>query len=237
MTIFRSEDRPPQAGPADDALAFGRAALSMVPLVGSPAVELLGLIVKPSLERRRDEWLTGIGERLRSLEEAKRLTLNDLQNDETFVDVATQATQAALRTSQSEKRRALRNAVLNSALRNAPEAVVQQLFVSLIDAFTEWHLKMLAFGEDTEAWLRGRTPDTLGYTRPCHGRGLARVGRKARRLRCNLVGSSHEATCHFWHTGIIRWGDSKELHDAFGKSVSGIHSITHRRRRLVACTD
>jgi hypothetical protein len=88
VTIFHSEDEPPEAGPADEALAFARAALSAVPLIGSPAVELLSQIVTPSLERRRDEWLATVGERLRRLEHEKRLRLDDLRDDAAFVDVA-----------------------------------------------------------------------------------------------------------------------------------------------------
>jgi hypothetical protein len=64
---------------------------------------------------------------------------------------------------------------MNSVIRNAPGSVVQQLFVAFIDGFTEWHLKILAFAEDTRAWTSERTqqhPTYRPYQPPSLGRAL-----------------------------------------------------------------
>lgn len=60
------------------------------------------------------------------------------------VSIVLQATQIALRTHQTEKRMALRNAVMNAALPQAPEEGLQQMFLHFIDTFTEWHLRLLS---------------------------------------------------------------------------------------------
>jgi hypothetical protein len=54
------------------------------------------------------------------------------------------ATQAAIRNHQKEKLEALRNAVLNSAEKNALDEDIKLMFVSLIDTFTPWHLRILS---------------------------------------------------------------------------------------------
>ncbi len=54
------------------------------------------------------------------------------------------ATWSAIRTSQTGKRQALRNAVLNAALPGAPDITQQRVFLQLTDRFTELHLFVLA---------------------------------------------------------------------------------------------
>ena len=64
------------------------------------------------------------------------------ENDE-FIDIAIQATHVALRTSQEEKKDALKNAVLKSASPESPDLSLQQIFINYIDSFTKWHIKIL----------------------------------------------------------------------------------------------
>ena len=64
-----------------------------------------------------------------------------------------QASQAAIRNHQSEKREALRNAVLNAALPNAPEESIQQLFINQVDTFTVWHIRLLDLFKEPPAWF------------------------------------------------------------------------------------
>lgn len=49
-----------------------------------------------------------------------------------------------MRTSQEEKRHALRNAVLNAALAEAPDGSYQQMYLRFVEEFNEWHLRLLA---------------------------------------------------------------------------------------------
>ena len=136
---------PPKASAGDAVHAIARAGLGTIPIAGAAAVELFTAIITPSLAKRRDQWMRSIGESLRQLEKQMNIVLESLKSNDSFIDAAMQASQTALRTSQSEKLDALRSAVLNSALPNPPEEAIQQLFLNFVDSLTVWHLKILNF--------------------------------------------------------------------------------------------
>lgn len=140
----------------DAALAIVRALVSAVPAVGSPAVELMSLLLVPPIERRRSEWMEAVAKKLLQLEEEQRLVLVDLPRNEAFVDTVLNASQAATRTTSNRKREALRNAVLNAALAEAPDETKRHMFLMLVDEFTEWHLRLLELFSDPPAWFHSR---------------------------------------------------------------------------------
>src|SRR5687768_17141556 len=125
MAAKRKYD-PPETSTGDHGHALTRAGLGSLPYVGSAAVELFGSLMMPPLQKRQREWMEEIGEGLRALE-AKGVNLDELRDNEAFIDTVLHASQAALRTSVKEKREALRNAVLNSALPHAPDESRRQL--------------------------------------------------------------------------------------------------------------
>lgn len=147
---------PPKQTKWDAALAVVRAAVSAVPAVGSPAVELMSLLLVPPIERRRSEWMEAVAEKLLRLEEEQRLVLLDLPSNDAFVDTILNASQAATRTTSNRKREALRNAVLKSALAEAPDETKRHMFLTLVDEFTEWHLRLLELFCDPPAWFNSR---------------------------------------------------------------------------------
>jgi hypothetical protein len=105
-----------------------------------------------------------IGEALRVLEEKMGIVLESLQKNEEFIDAALEATQIAIRTSSQEKREALKNAILNSALPNPPEQSLQKMFLSFIDTLTVWHLKLLELFNDPAAYLEIHKINFTGYS-------------------------------------------------------------------------
>lgn len=123
-------------------------------MAGAAASELLLAIVTPPLEKRRNEWMAEVGSALRTLEERMGVVLESLETKDEFVDVAIAATQVALRTGNREKREALKNAILNSALPNPPEESLQRMFLALIDTLTVWHLKLLDLFNDPPAYIK-----------------------------------------------------------------------------------
>jgi len=139
--------KAPEPSKGDVAHTLTKAGLSAIPVVGGPAVELFQHLVQAPLERRRNEWMTQIGEKLKELE-ADGLNLQELQNNEEFITAVMQASTAALRTHKAEKLAALRNAVLNIAKGQGPEETIQFLLLSFIDEFSEMHLRVLAFARD-----------------------------------------------------------------------------------------
>lgn len=151
--MTKSTDIPTATG-ADRLHALGRALLASIPVAGPAAEVLFAEIITPSLEKRRVEWMNDIANRLQKLEERGDLNLEDLQNNESFVTTLFQASRAAIIDHQSEKREALRNAVVNAALPHAPEESLQQHFINLIDTFTVWHLRLLDLFSDPRAWFQ-----------------------------------------------------------------------------------
>lgn len=103
-------------------------------------------------QRRMLSWLEGLGERLDRLEKEINVDFEKLSKDDSFIDKVMYATQIAMRNHSEEKREALRNVILNSALPNPPEEAIQQMFLNFIDLFTEWHLRILKLVDNPEKW-------------------------------------------------------------------------------------
>lgn len=156
MAIFDQEHRPPETDAADTGYAVIRAALGGIPVLGSAAQELLQMIIAPPLARRQAAWAEDIGQAIRRLASDKGIKPEDLRQNASFIDAVLSATQAAVRTSQEEKRKALLNAVANAALPAAPDVTEQQMFIALVDRLTDWHLRILALFQRPTELLAGR---------------------------------------------------------------------------------
>ncbi len=135
---------PPKKTKGDAAHAVARGVLGIIPYAGSSAIELLNAVITPPLERRRQAWMTDIGERLEKLE-ADGFDIAALQKNEEFISTLLYASHLAIRTHHEEKLAALRNAVINTARNQAPEATLQQMFLDFVDSLTELHLQILKF--------------------------------------------------------------------------------------------
>jgi hypothetical protein len=155
----------PKTTKNDVAHTIVKAGISAIPLVGSPAAEIFGLIVTPPLTKRRDEWVESIVDGLKELEQkVDGFSMESLVDNEMFVTTTMQATQTAIRNHQEEKLKALRNAVLNAALPNAPEEDIQLIFLNFVDDLTTWHLRILKFCDDPTEWGRQNNIKFPSYT-------------------------------------------------------------------------
>ncbi|MBI4128641.1 MAG: hypothetical protein HY460_01200, partial [Parcubacteria group bacterium] len=85
-TPGEKDNYPTKKTAGDAAHAIVRAGISAVPIIGGPAVELFQNIVIPPLEKRRDEWMKDIGERLLRLEKERGVSLEDLKESPEFID-------------------------------------------------------------------------------------------------------------------------------------------------------
>lgn len=144
----------PTDSTSEIAAALVKAGLSAIPVPGAPAGELFGLIMDPIISRRRNEWweelargVVGLHWRLNQLGDELPLEqlVNRLAHDEAFITTTLHATQAALRTHQRETVRALRNAVLNVAVGNAPDEDLRLMYLDVIDGLTPCHMQILSF--------------------------------------------------------------------------------------------
>ena len=144
----------PKEGGGDWVHATVKGALGAIPLAGGLAAELFGMIVAPPVAKRRNDWMEDVAHELKVLEGKGALSTKDLSTNEQFIDAVFQSTHAAMRTSSALKRAALRNAVLNTALRHAPDIAYQQMFLEFIERFTEWHIRLLELFRDPRGWQK-----------------------------------------------------------------------------------
>ena len=135
----------------DQSREAAKIALSAVPVVGGAAAAVFESIFRSPLEQRKNKWLDALADAIRKLQEkVGAIDAESLRDNETFVTIATQATQIALRNHQAEKLEALRNAVLNSPLPNAPDEDTQMIFLNLVDSLTPTHVRLLRLFDDPQ---------------------------------------------------------------------------------------
>lgn len=144
-----SDHEVPKPDWKDNTLAVIKIGASAIPVAGGPIVEGLNFIdIRYLAGKRLRNFCEGINERLKLLEEGEGPSAEELSQDETFITTLLHAIQAATRSHQEEKLRALRNAVLNSALPSAPDEDMQLIFINLLDSMTASHLRVLLALDD-----------------------------------------------------------------------------------------
>jgi hypothetical protein len=153
----RDIDPIPGPSSADWFAGIITAAVSGIPQWwAAPAAVLFSLITAPLLNSRREEWWEEIRQELNEMHRRiDKLTPEALSKDEVFVSALAQATQAAMRTHEPEKREALKNGIVhmavNAVVGTGPSAVLRRpirgdlelMFLNMIDNFTATHLQVL----------------------------------------------------------------------------------------------
>lgn len=161
----QNETGYPEEKDIDDSLVDSfKVGASLIPILGAPVIELMNMLVTPVLQERRDAWFKKLGERVKKLEEEGRVTYEELQNDNTFIDISIKATEIALKTHQEEKLEALRNALINSTLNNPSiDISLKQIFLNYIDIFTIWHIKLLKLFNNPKKYEEGFQYETTWH--------------------------------------------------------------------------
>jgi hypothetical protein len=128
-----------------------------IPLIEEYIKDFVGnnLILSPAT-KRRDRWIDEyLSKAVQTIaEKAAPSVVENLSNNESFLTVVLQATSIALRNHQKEKLEALKNAIINSGLPNAPNEDLQFMFINFIDSFTVTHLVILDFIEHPLDWCQ-----------------------------------------------------------------------------------
>lgn len=163
---------PPKKGTADATHETARAIFDLA--TAGVGGRLFDYLVSKPIERRRDEWREEIGKRILKLEAERRVDVDALRNDETFVTLLTQASAAAVRSHQKEKLAALNNAILNAALGDTPDEIRQQVFLNWIIDLTPLHMQVLAACERAN-YQPGRLSQFLSEFRQVRELGIADV--------------------------------------------------------------
>lgn len=148
----------PPHEPAEDALAFaGKAALSMVPLVGSIATEVLAHALYSRQIQRQHEFNVAVARALTQAAE-DTLTVDDIVGSDEFIAALTRAQRSAAETADEGKRRRLATAVAHGGGWAPFTKSEREQFTRLVDDFDEVHVWLLHYFADPTAWLseRGR---------------------------------------------------------------------------------
>lgn len=153
---------PERRSGADIAHSIVQAGVGAVPVLGSLLTEIIEVSWQPRLERRRAEWLSSLGARLESLAQEVTDVRDRVESDE-FLEVFIEAARAAQATHEEEKRDALRNAVINTALEVEESQAWRLIFVNRLADLQPAHLHLLSFLADPRGGLeeRGITPPDI----------------------------------------------------------------------------
>lgn len=152
-----SELTPPRSSPDDRYYAAIKIALSAVPVAGAPLAEIFATLFQAPLVKRQQKWMEDVARTIAALQETGRLSLEDLRDDDQFLDALVQAGRVAAGTSVEVKLASLRNAVANTAIAPRLESPEQHLFIRMVEDFTEWHLRILKLFADPDTWFEERS--------------------------------------------------------------------------------
>lgn len=120
-----------------------KAALSSIPFVGGSISELFSLGIQSPLEKRKDDFIISLDERVSELEDRGVLSSEYVIVDDEFIDVAAHALPIAIRNSSPEKLNALRNAVINTALKIDINRDSKFMYLNFINELTEIQIKII----------------------------------------------------------------------------------------------
>jgi len=147
----------PQPTEKDVAHSFVKGTIASIPVIGGIGSELFSLIITAPLEKRKNEWMNSVADKLVEMEKAiQGFKIESLQGNDLFISIIMHASNLAIKNHQEEKIEALRNAVLHSALATNLEENTQFIFLNYIDFLTPLHLKILKYFENPEKWLAER---------------------------------------------------------------------------------
>lgn len=149
---MRNDTEPPEIPEpptqSKAALAIGKtaeAAASFVPFVGGPLAVAIATAFGHAYEKRIDVWRQQLTEAVQWLTENTGVKVEDLADDDNFLDIVAVATQVAGRSSSTEKRRLLANALIRVGSGDAPSQDKQAIYLRYVDELTPSHMRMIAF--------------------------------------------------------------------------------------------
>lgn len=112
-----------------------------VPGVG----ELFNFLFTAPAVKRRDNWIESLEQEIIKLQEQIPDILQRIKNNENTISAIMYASPLAIKTTNTEKLEALRNIIINTIICKNYEEYKIQMFLSFIDSFTEWHIRLLEY--------------------------------------------------------------------------------------------
>tara|TARA_R110002020_G_scaffold188362_3_gene387093 strand:- start:559 stop:924 length:366 start_codon:yes stop_codon:yes gene_type:complete len=93
-----------------------KAGIASIPILGGAASEILPLLLKSPIEKRKEFWMKEVGEKLKILEKSNTISLTELSKNDIFIDTIIRISTEALKTSEQEKLIYFKNALINTAI-------------------------------------------------------------------------------------------------------------------------
>jgi hypothetical protein len=163
MTEFPKENAKDKAIAAARAITKG--AVGAVPVAGSFLSEIVDLLYRQPIEKRREDWLRDVADALFEIRKRQDdLTPEHLAEDPRFITLLHRATEAAVRTHQEEKRRLLRNAVVSAAMPTAPDLDKQLYFLRLVEELTINQVIVMVLYRNPNVWFQSRKRKTKEFS-------------------------------------------------------------------------
>lgn len=116
---------------------------------------VFGKVIGDPLAKRQQQWFEAVGLGIRELQDRfEGFDPASLADNEDFATAVYETTQAAMKTRLDEKREALRNVVLNVAIGQTLDDLLQGRFMSLLDDFSAAHLLVLRVVDAPQSFPR-----------------------------------------------------------------------------------
>jgi hypothetical protein len=133
---------------------------------GKFVADVLPLAIKRFFSGSLNRWWQGVDSSFAKIqEEQPKFKIEDLPKNDAFMSALVRATLIAAGTNQDEKRRFLRNALINIATESAPDEDIQQIYLSAIETFTPTHVHILDVMCNGFSRLRQQGIDTSATSR------------------------------------------------------------------------
>ena len=130
-----------------------KVALSSIPFVGGAISELFSLGMQSPLEKRKDDFIISLDERISELEDIGVLSSKYIIVDDEFIDVAAHALPIVIRNSSPEKLNALRNAVINTALKIDINRDSKFMYLNFINELNEIQIKIIKILNEPRSYI------------------------------------------------------------------------------------
>lgn len=144
---------PPQESKGDKLFGAGKAIVESLAPGGSLVAWLVELVWKPPLHARIQRWMEEVSVAINQLNR----TAAELSANERFISNLTRASQLVMQNHSMLKLTALKNTVINSVEEPSYEESLQTVFLSYVDRFSDWHLRILKLFSDVN-WMHDKKP-------------------------------------------------------------------------------
>ncbi|EMV0269056.1 hypothetical protein ABF107_004550 [Vibrio parahaemolyticus] len=104
---------------------------------------ILNALLTAPYERRLEKWCNEVTEAVNILVTKQGISLDDIKSNEQFIDFILSLTQTAVKTSQHEKLKYLKNALVKSATVQFDDQDEYNYYLALIDSFSLAHIIVL----------------------------------------------------------------------------------------------